>query len=408
MTSPSEIRYRSYDGGDFRRAVASIPPDALELADVMSYARELRRLCAVGGLRMAPVWAQAVHETNKFRSMAWGDLLNPAGIKTSKGAIRRYRNGVDAARAHVFHLSLYLSPAAITPELADELRVYSYLEGRERAVRAFVEDHGFAESLAGIAIDGEGWAEDKQYGEKVARLFDLIFRPPVTNKKLASILLVSGHRNQSGGNPEEASRTPALATAYLAELRSRGYWTEHLQAIDGDGDPDDTLGSLAVVANKANEWLQRQRATDRVPVMLDLHFEGGGSPGVFAIIPDAPSDSWEMNLLDNKLARAIVGKIHEQTGLTIRGAGVREPGVMSEKQTGVGADGFRLGMFSLTFPSRAFSVRLIVEHGSLDHDSDRVMNTSPVFPKLAAKGAANGIDYWVSTNDTALWKLAAW
>lgn len=396
----NELKYDGYLGrGDAGIARASIAPDATMREQADSYLVELDRLCRLGDINFRILFGQAMHETDKFRSTLWAARLNPAGIKDSDGNFKRYRNGVDAARAHVVHTLLYLAPGISAESLTRECKNYQYLEGRASAVRK----SGFADSaetLADIAKDGKGWAEDVDYTARVARMVTAIFK---TSRELpVSVLLVSGHRNTSGGHPEETARTPALASAYIEALKTAGIWREHLQAIDDDGDPDDTLGSLALVANLSREWIERQRLGARVPIMLDLHFESGGSGGVFAIVSDAPGDSWESNTWDVLLARNIVSGIHESTGLAIRAAGVREPGVMSEQQTGVGSQGYRLGMFALTAGTRAYALRLVVEHGAIDRDPDRAIIRSGQFSDRAASGAVAGIVRFAEAHRVAL------
>ena len=101
--------------------------------------------------------------------------------------------------------------------------------------------------------------------------------------------------------------------------------------------------------------------------MLDLHFEGGGQPGIFAVYPDWPGD---INPVDQEWAQRISAAVAREVGLSVRTSGVTHPGAMSEKQTGVGGQGFRLGMFGLTAAQRVNSIRLVIEHGSLDKQPD--------------------------------------
>jgi hypothetical protein len=50
--------------------------------------------------------------------------------------------------------------------------------------------------------------------------------------------------------------------------------------------------------------------------------------------------------------------------------GVRGGGAMSERNTGVGGQGFRLGIFRVTEAIKATSTRLIIEYGAHDIESD--------------------------------------
>lgn len=210
------------------------------------------------------------------------------------------------------------------------------------------------------------------------------------------IVIVAGHRSHGDpGDPTEKSLTPTLAVAYVAALRAAGHEVHYVQQEDGDGDLDDTAGGLDTVGGKTRELCERHGAT----VMLDLHFEGGGAGGVFAIVPDAAGltsaiagdfsrDLWADNPRDRALAQAISRRISEATGIPIRRTWVREPGVMSETQTGVaGRYGARLAMFAYTAPLQEQTVRLVVEHGALDTQPDRSIILRQDFAGRAAAAA---------------------
>jgi hypothetical protein len=51
----------------------------------------------------------------------------------------------------------------------------------------------------------------------------------------------------------------------------------------------------------------------------------------------------------------------------LRGIPVWSSGIMSEKATGVGISGYRLGIFLRTAPVAANTTRLIIEHGVITH-----------------------------------------
>jgi len=62
---------------------------------------------------------------------------------------------------------------------------------------------------------------------------------------------------------------------------------------------------------------------------------------------------------------------------------------MDEDETGVGEDGFRLGMFAYTSPHRAKAVRLVVEHGNLSHQQDTAIINRPDFTERCAAAAVD-------------------
>jgi hypothetical protein len=212
-----------------------------------------------------------------------------------------------------------------------------------------------------------------------------------------SIVVVQGHRNTSGGNPVETARTPAIANAIIAALRAAGHTVVSLQNDDGTTD-NWYDGSLDAVARRVLT-LHRQRPLD---LMLDIHLEGdpANTPGVFAIVPDGDglktltpytgTDSAASNSRDRALAAAIAGHVARETGLRLRTRGVIAPGVMSERQTHVGADlGWRLAMFAYTAPARDRMARLVLECGNIG--ADRVAIDRPEFPQRVAAGVMAGI-----------------
>lgn len=211
------------------------------------------------------------------------------------------------------------------------------------------------------------------------------------------ILVVQGHRNTSGGNPEEAKRTPAIANAIVAALRRKGHDAMCLQQNDGTTD-NWFAGSLDAVARRV-VWHHNQSPID---LMLDVHLESDPSntPGVFAIVPDGDglrtlthyqgSDSVAANGRDLEFARALARGISGTTGLALRRRTAIEPGVMSERQTHVGADlGWRLAMFGYTAPVRERMVRLVLECGNIG--ADRQIIDWADFAQLVARGVVSGI-----------------
>lgn len=211
------------------------------------------------------------------------------------------------------------------------------------------------------------------------------------------IVVVQGHRNSSGGNPAESARTPAIANALAAALRRAGHAVVSLQNDDGSSD-NWFDGSLDAVARRVMQVHQQQP----VDLMLDVHLEGDPSntPGVFAIIPDGDglktltrysgNDSAASNARDRAMAASIAAHVARSTGLAIRTRNVIAPGVMSERQTHVGADlGWRLAMFGYTVLGRDTMVRLVLECGNIV--SDRAIIDRPDFARNVGAGVVAGI-----------------
>lgn len=100
-------------------------------------------------------------------------------------------------------------------------------------------------------------------------------------------------------------------------------------------------------------------------IMLETHTEGGGGRGVFAIYPDAAGDL-DTDVRD-RLGPLVARKVAATTGLAI--GGLRN-GTMGERETGVGRQNFRLGIFGQTEPIKATTTRLIIEYGAHDKEPD--------------------------------------
>ena len=211
-------------------------------------------------------------------------------------------------------------------------------------------------------------------------------------KKQLRILIVQGHRNTSGGNPAESAITPLAARAIEKELIRVGHSVDMLQNTNNW-----FSGSLDAVGR---EVIRRFNLAP-YDLMLDIHFEGdaNNTRGMFAIVPDGDglttftkytgTDAIASNTLDMQYAGAISAAVAESSGLRLRQSGVVKPGVMSERQTGVGGNGFRLAMFGYTANLRNTMARLVLELGNIRGDADVIYQ--PGFYERVAKGVAEGI-----------------
>ena len=215
----------------------------------------------------------------------------------------------------------------------------------------------------------------------------------IVDAKWPAIILTAGHRSDNDrGNPAEKARTPLMADAYRRAFEGAGFNVYYWQSMDGDNRPHDSPGGLDAVGR----GVQRVMASIPGPsILFDLHFEGGPARGVFAIVPDvtglvtavpngAPADdTWAKNPDDVRLARLVAQYIGAATGLPLRQT--TEPGVMSERVTGVGGQGYRLAMLAYTAGNRLRSPRLVVEHGNLSSAADlRIIDSPGFYDKCAA------------------------
>jgi hypothetical protein len=220
-----------------------------------------------------------------------------------------------------------------------------------------------------------------------------------TPQPLPAIVLTAGHRSDADtGNPAEKARTPLLAQAYKRAFEAAGFTVYYWQSMDGDTRPDQSPGGLDGVGRGVGRLMS---SIGGPSILFDLHFEGGGPRGVFSIVPDvtglrtavsggAPiDDTWARNGDDVALARLVSRYIGEATGLPLRST--TEPGVMSERVTGVGGQGWRLGMMAYTAAVRARSPRLVVEHGCLTQTADLKIIDSPGFYDKCAAAALRAV-----------------
>src|SRR5690606_20478202 len=113
---------------------------------------------------------------------------------------------------------------------------------------------------------------------------------------------------------------------------------------------------------------------------LSIHYNGSGGPGGFAIFPDGPSGSGDTkadNPIDVALARKFAERLKATNTVGLIGWTEDRPGVMSERESGVGAQGYRLGELSNTQPLQKTTARLIIEAGAGDvaHDAHYLNDT---------------------------------
>jgi hypothetical protein len=155
--------------------------------------------------------------------------------------------------------------------------------------------------------------------------------------------------------------------------------------------PNDGLGmyqgGLQDVAAKVVEWSKAGWTAD---LYLETHTQGLGDTsvrGAFAIYPDWNGD---IDLtVKNGLGLSMVKAISAASGIP-----VWSNGIMSEKATGVGIGGYRLGIFLRTQPVAANTTRLIIEHGAHSNPQDRTILQNPEMQqKIANASAKAAVDY---------------
>ena len=157
--------------GSAAQVMATAPASvAQRREDLEAYVAEVYRLAPQVGLDPAVVIAQSALETGWWRSPAWAEHLNPAGIGITGPDVYSpsWENGSDAARAQLVHLYLYaVGPIPLDHPLATYVALDPRYEAALSAGRA-----GSARSIADLA--GQ-WATDPNYAEGISRVGSALF-----------------------------------------------------------------------------------------------------------------------------------------------------------------------------------------------------------------------------------------
>ena len=225
--------------------------------------------------------------------------------------------------------------------------------------------------------------DPERYVEAVVKAMDEYIAMEAAQRRTARVALAAGHHNTDGGNAVEIELTGKLTKAYAEAFRALG---ADVRVVT----PDDGLGmfpgGLQDAARKVVEWAQQGWVAD---LFLESHTEAGPR-GVFGIYPDWGNDV-DVDARD-RVIPAMVRAISQVSGIPIRRIGDRE-GVMSEKQTAVGARGYRLGIFLVTVPLRATTTRLIIEHGAHTQPEDLAILRQPgMIERIAQAGARAALE----------------
>ena len=163
-------------GGSARGAAAialaaATAAGALRPTETNAYITEVFRLAPIVGLDPAIIVAQAVHETDFFRSYWWEARLNPAGIgitgdTAQNEASRVWATGTDSARSHIAHLLLYVTGRIDRGGLtvADDPRYAAY-----------VAAYGNTAVATTIADLSTKWAVGADYADGICRRGNAVF-----------------------------------------------------------------------------------------------------------------------------------------------------------------------------------------------------------------------------------------
>lgn len=214
-------------------------------------------------------------------------------------------------------------------------------------------------------------------------------------------ILSAGHRNTDrGGATREIDWTYPQCQMIRDAIERRGGKAWIIQEEDGDNDPSFCVGRG--LQNAAALCVDLAKVVGGVDAYISVHYEGVGNTsvrGFFGIFPDSPSGGVDVranNPADYRLCQ-ILAKHVEKTGMPKRTGWVVEPGVMSERQTGVGGQGYRLGEFVGTLGFRDTTARVIIEAGAYTNPSDRELLWRESWRLAYAEALVDGLEEMYGT-----------
>jgi hypothetical protein len=326
------------------------------------------------GIRTAILAGQIMHETGYFRY--GGDVrpeqFNFAGLGATGGiagaGFPTIDAGIIAVCAH--HLVYCLGSKEHWPE---HLRQYADRDPRYQAVISA----GTAGSVTVLGDHRGKWAyPGTTYPERVRDAANLILSQPRNEEptmpdRSFHVAISYGHRNTDGGNAIEREQTPKIGAAVVTACRARGM---EVYNVHDEVGLNPNLGLQGI----ARKVVEKHNSGWPVDLYLEVHTEGAGpnARGVFAIYPDTGDD---VDLDAKRVGQDAAKRIAQAVGIGLRG-----DGTMSERNTGVGAQGHRLGVFLVTAAIKATTTRMIIEYGSHDNQDD----LQAIMGNLPAVGAA--------------------
>lgn len=202
-------------------------------------------------------------------------------------------------------------------------------------------------------------------------------------------ILSAGHRNTDGGGawkgPESAWTYP-ICKKLKAAIERRGGEAWIIQEEDGDRDPSFSVGRG--LQNAAALCVDLAKVVGGADAYISMHYGAEPVDGFFSIYPDAHSgvDVAANNPLDIQLCRTFAKHV-KKTGMPIRG-----DGTMSERRSGVGIQGYRLGEFVGTIGFRSTTARVIVEAGNSLSPAEYNLMWSPSWQEKYVEALVDGLE----------------
>lgn len=404
---------------------APIPEDA------RAYGRALDTWAPIIGVRGEVAAGQSLQETyyppdsptRKPLNSRWArERRNYAGMGVTGDPVQNEASPTFAtveafAIAQLLHLRLYAKGLSLPdghPELDDAN------PRRQNAIDAGYI--GQAPTIKGLA---NTWAKDPAYATGIVAHMDRLEAAGVFTDTAAGddivldtttggttvgfdignrplrIAIGTGHANTSGGNEFELGINRLVTNEVINLLRaSKGFEVKCYTPNDGLGYFN---GPLDAAAAQVRTWWAQGWQAD---ILHEVHQEGLGQSSVrggFVIYPDSSGlsgrkasggDDVDIDVRDaaGEMAKRIVAAYGGVTRYTpARG--------MSERETGVGGDGYRLGVFGAW--SEAYLVnstcRFISEGATYTNPTDLAMMKQAGFAAKQARGIVDAYVYLAKT-----------
>jgi N-acetylmuramoyl-L-alanine amidase len=214
------------------------------------------------------------------------------------------------------------------------------------------------------------------------------------------IALAAGHHNTAGGNPGELELVGPITREVARACRARSLDVRVVTPDEGMGT---FPGRLADVARQVLTW---DAAGWTVDHFLEIHAEGNGGGdvgrGCFVIHPDTDDDV-DLVVRD-RLGPDLIRRVSAATGVPLRGSGM-----MSERETAVGARGRRLGVLRASTSFRDPAARALIEVGALTSPQDYAIMQRPGYVERAAEAIADTLaDFFPPRPDPLVGFVADW
>lgn len=208
------------------------------------------------------------------------------------------------------------------------------------------------------------------------------------------IAISAGHHNHTGGNAREIEIVGPVTESTIAHLRAANFAdVRSVTPRDGLGTFRGTVSDVAatVAAWAATGW--------RADLFFEVHAEannkGDQARGSFLVFPDAHDGTDTDEQARDVLAPLICRQLLEQAGIPTRG-----DGNMSERETKIGREGHRLGIFAGTARYRQTMTRGLIEIASYTSPKDLAIMLAPGFSNHAGRAIANAIRAYFTDTDS--------